>query len=54
MKNLKGVKICLETYDLKPNYSALGQIIYMPQSVYYIFLSYKLLFSLNSYELTSI
>lgn len=26
MKNLKGVKICLETYDLKPNYSALGRL----------------------------
>lgn len=26
MKNLKGAKICLETYDLKPNYSELGRI----------------------------
>ena len=26
MKNLKGAKICLDTYDLKPNYSELGRI----------------------------
>ncbi len=26
MKNLKGAKICLETYELKPNYSELGRI----------------------------
>lgn len=26
MQNLKGAKICLETYDLKPNYSELGRL----------------------------
>ena len=26
MKNLKGAKICLEAYDLKPNYSELGRL----------------------------
>ena len=29
MSNLKGAKICLETYDLKPNYSELARIYHI-------------------------